>query len=165
MTKNLEQNFSTSSLSGKQMAAVNLQRFNEWIVEREAAADWSDYIRNGKLNRSEIATECGFALSVVRQNPAVKAALETLESRLQLAGILQHTKADFKVDRENTDIATTQAAEMRILAAKSVAERRVKSVEEQNAALKAEVNDLKQQLKQYKFLGDHLAATGRILRP
>ena len=156
---------STSGLSGKQMAAANLQRFNEWILEREAGADWPDYIRNGKLNRSEIAKECGFALSVVRQNPAVKAALERLENQLQAANIFQDTGANSKTSSEATDMATTQARDMRILSSKAIAERRVKAVEEQNAALKAEVNDLKQKLKQYKFMEEHLATTGRMLRP
>ncbi len=154
---------STSGLSGKQIAAANLQRFNAWIVERETTADWPGYIRQGKLNRSEIATECGFALSVVRQNPAVKAALEALETRLLASGVLQNSKAASKGAIEATDTATVQATDLRILSSKASAERRVKAVEEQNAALKAENRDLRDQLKKYKFLDEHLATTGRLL--
>lgn len=72
--------------SGQQLAASNLQRFLTWIEERDVVNDWSVYIRQGKLNRSEIASECGFALSVVRQNPAVKTAMEALEERLRVSG-------------------------------------------------------------------------------
>ncbi len=148
----------SSGLSGRTQAVANLQRFNAWVVERTAANDWADYLRGDKLNRSEIASECNFALSVVRQNPAVKAALEGLETRLRDSGVIKQYIAP-------ADEATVHAADMRILSSKSSAERRVKAVEEQNAALKAEVNDLKQQLKQYKFLDEHLATTGRMLRP
>lgn len=148
----------SSGLSGRIQAVANLQRFNAWIAEREASNDWADYLRGNKLNRSEIAAECNFALSVVRQNPAVKAALEGLEAKLRDTGV---TKPPSTV----ADEATVHAADLRILSAKVSAERRAKSVEEQNAALKAEVNDLKQQLKQYKFLDEHLATSGRMLRP
>jgi hypothetical protein len=148
----------SSGLSGRTQAVANLERFNAWVAERTAANDWADYLRGDKLNRSEIAAECNFALSVVRQNPAVKAALEGLEGRLRDSGV---TKAAIAP----ADAATVQAADQRILSSKSSAERRVKAVEEQNAALKAEVNDLKQQLKQYKFMDEHLATTGRMLRP
>lgn len=149
---------STSGLSGQQMAAANLRRFNEWILEREAAADWPDYIRGGKINRTEAAAECGFGTSAFRQNPAITQTLQALETRLSASGVIKSVEAQ-------TDEATSHAADMRILASKASAERRTKAVEEQNAALKAEVNDLKQRLKQYKFLDDHLATTGRMLRP
>lgn len=154
---------STLRLNGKQIAATNLLRFNAWIGGREAAADWPDYIRQGKLNRSEIATECGFALSVVRQNPAVKAALEALETRLLASGVLQGSKTHSKGAIESTDTAAVHAADLRIMSSKASAERRVKAIEEQNAALKAENRDLREQLKRYKFLDEHLANTGRLL--
>ena len=67
--------------SGQQIAKANLVKFQSWIVEREQVNDWHDYLRGEKLNRSESAAECGFALSVLRQNPAVRNALEVLEER------------------------------------------------------------------------------------
>lgn len=148
----------SSGLSGRTQAAVNLHKFNAWVAERTTANDWADYLRGDKLNRSEIAAECNFALSVVRQNPAVKEALEGLEAKLRNSGVT-------KVAISPTDARTVHAADLRILSSKASAERRTKAVEEQNAALKAEVNDLKQKLKQYKFLDEHLATTGRMLRP
>ncbi|MDD2741610.1 MAG: VPA1267 family protein [Rhodocyclaceae bacterium] len=154
---------STQGLSGQQIAANNLQKFQSWILERDATADWLDYVRQGKLNRSEIATECGFALSVVRQNPAVKAALEALESRLQASGILENNTATSSMTDATADIATIHAVDRRIMAAKSKAEQRVKSLEEQNAALKAELRDVREQLKNYRYLDEHLCATGRLL--
>lgn len=67
------------------------------------------------------------------------------------------------VNRASHDAATVQAADLRILSAKASAEKRVKSVEEQNAALKAENRDLREQLKKYKLLEEHLSTTGRLL--
>lgn len=148
-----------TGLSGPQIAATNLRKFQTWIAERDAAADWPDYVRQGKLNRSEIASECGFALSVVRQNPAVKTALETLEARLLASGFLVLTKAASKTISE----ATRQSTDKRLMAATGKAEARVKALEEQNAALKAEVRDLRDQLKTYRHLDAHLCATGRLL--
>ena len=138
--------------------ALSLQKFENWIKDRDAANDWADYIRGGKLNRTEVAAECGFGTPAFRQNPSIKQALQVLEARLSETFVIQPVEAP-------TDQATTQAAELRILSSKATAEKRTKAVEEQNAALKAEVNDLKQKLKQYKFLDEHLAATGRMLRP
>ncbi|MCM2309715.1 MAG: VPA1267 family protein [Sulfuritalea sp.] len=155
---------SRPGLSGQQIAATNAQRFNDWIAERDAAADWPDYIRQGKLNRSEIASECSFALSVVRQNPAVKTVLEKLEARLLASGILQPAIAAPSPAIQAGSHATSQSIDKRIMAAKAKAEQRVKQLEEQNAALKAEVRDLRDQLKTYRHLDEHLCTTGRLLR-
>jgi hypothetical protein len=149
----------TKGMSGQQLAANNLQKINAWIDERDAAHDWADYVRQGKLNRSELAAECGFALSVVRQNPAVKSALEALEVRLLASGILPAPG----VSIESETNATSQSTDKRIMAAKSKAEARVKVLEEQNAALIAEVRDLREQLKTYRHLDEHLCGTGRLL--
>jgi hypothetical protein len=138
--------------------ALNLQKFESWIKDRDAANDWAAYIRGGKLNRTEVAAECGFGTPAFRQNPSIAQALQALEAKLSERCFIQPVDAP-------TDDATSHAADLRILSSKASAERRTKAVEEQNAALKAEVNDLKQKLKQYKFLDEHLATTGRMLRP
>lgn len=57
-------------------------RVQTWTSEHDATADWQDYIHQGRLNQTELATECGFTFSVCRQNPAVKTALEVPEARL-----------------------------------------------------------------------------------
>jgi cell division protein FtsB len=140
--------------------AINLQKFENWIKDRDAANDWADYIRGGKLNRTEVAAECGFGTPAFRQNPSIAQALQALEARLQDAGV---TNGASVPSNETTDAATIQAADLRILSSKASAERRVKAVEEQNAALKAENRDLREQLKRYKFLDEHLSTTGRLL--
>ena len=153
----------TGNLSGREIAANNLQKFLAWTSERDAAADWQDYLRQGKLNRTELATECGFALAVLRQNPAVKSALESLEARLLVTGILQPIQTSPTASIDAGADATSQSIDKRIMAAKAKAEQRVKQLEEQNAALKAEVRDLRDQIKTYRHLDEHLCSTGRLL--
>ena len=154
----------TEKLSGREMAVRNIQQFKKWVDERDVAVDWPDYIRGNKLNRSEIAAECGFALSVIRQNPSVKSALETLEERLRANGTLPNQdKTRDKVARISSD-ATGQSEDRRIMAAKGKAEQRVKMLEEQNAALSAEVRALREQITRYRHLDEHLCNTGRMLR-
>ena len=148
--------------SGQQKAKDNLAAFHYWIAEREAANDWHDYLRGDKLNRSEIAAECGFSLSVVRQNPAVKEALEALESRLATLGITQPRKTAPGASSEAAATAE-KVIDKRIMAAKGRAEARVKALEEQNASLKAEVASLRERLRRFEHLDDHLARTGRLL--
>ena len=55
--------------SSREAGEENVNAFNDWIVERERAKDWTDYVHRGQLNRSEIARECGFALSCCRSKP------------------------------------------------------------------------------------------------
>lgn len=161
--------------SGRQIAQLNLERFKQWIVERETAADWIDYVRGEKLNRTEIAVECGFAKSVLQQNPSVKAELDLLEVRLRLSGAFgtpseprtstgAGSAACFGGYRPD-DVAAAQTSVRRALAAKAKAESRVKSLEEQNGTLRAEIRDLRDRLSKLDMLDDHLGRTGRLLTP
>ena len=149
--------------NGQQLAAENLKRFESWSAERESAGDWSDYLRQGQLNRTEVAAECGFAKSVLRQNPAVKTALEALEGRLRAEGTLPPVKGERPPQTQ--DEASSASVGRRIVTINSRTEQRVKALEEQNAALRAEVLELREQIKRYRMIDDHLAHTGRMVRP
>ena len=153
---------SQSNQSGQQLARDNLAKFQSWIAEREVTNDWHDYLRGDKLNRSEIAAECDFSLSVMRQNPAVKEALEALESRLTTLGLTQPLRTAPDVSNEAA-AASEKVIDKRIMAAKGRAEARVKALEEQNASLKAEVASLRERLRRFEHLDDHLSRTGRLL--
>ena len=154
----------TGAQSGRQVAAANLQKFVTWIEERDRFGDWHDYIRQDMLNRSEIASQCGFALSVMRQNPAVKTTLAALEERLRLCGTLRHRGLP-STSTEAPDTATTLALDRRIMAAKAKAEQRVKALEEQLAAARAEVRDLREKLRDFEHLDEHLTRTMRSPYP
>ena len=153
---------SQSNQSGQQLARDNLAKFQSWIAEREVTNDWHDYLRGDKLNRSEIAAECDFSLSVMRQNPAVKEALEALESRLTTLGLTQPLRTAPDASNEAA-AASEKVIDKRIMAAKGRAEARVKALEEQNASLKAEVASLRERLRRFEHLDANLSRTGRLL--
>lgn len=154
--------------SGQQVAIENLEKFEQWVKERDGAGDWPSYVRRGKLNKSDIAKGCNFADSVPWQNPAVKHAIAVLEKRLRVEGVLAPEGApkkaiavphDFAENIEELHVLT------RVAQGTARVEDRVKMLEEKNATLTAEVQDLRQRLKHYKFLDEHLAETGRMLPP
>jgi len=149
--------------NGKELGAENIARFKSWAAEREAANDWAEYIRRGQLNRTEVAAECRFAKSVLRQNPAVKSALEDLESRLRADGTLP--SEGNRKSSHTQDEAASASIDRRIATLNNRTEQRVKALEEQNASLRAEVLELREQLKRYQIIDDHLAQTGRMVRP
>ncbi len=147
--------------NGKELAAANLRKFESWVVEREAALDWADYIHQRKLNRTEIAAECGFAKSVLQQNPRVKAALEALEGSLRTKGILPQAKTK-KPSQCPSEVAM-EAVEQRVIENNRQADKHIKALQERNAALLAQVRELEEQLRQYQHLDEHLGLTGRML--
>lgn len=149
-----------ANLNGRQQGEKNLKRFTQWIRERRSVNDWSDYIRSGKLNRTEIASECGFDRAAFRQNPALGKLLSDTEEELNASGFFTGP-GDFPVSAENT---TTVATKRLILATKNE-EQRLKHLEEQNASLRAEVGVLRDKLTQYQMIDEHLAQTGRLLLP
>lgn len=153
--------------SGPQMAADNLARFQVWIRDREHAKDWDDYWRGDKLSRTDIAAECGFGTSALRQNPAIKAQLDALETRLKdemARGSTSSEKMAQNASNQADDISDAVLA-VRLAKAKSSADKRVKALEEQNAALRAELATLRAALAKYEHIEAHLGRTGKWLRP
>ncbi|KFC76196.1 VPA1267 family protein [Massilia sp. LC238] len=157
----------TDGRNGQQIAIENVERFRAWIKERDRTNDWADYVRGDKLSRIDIAHECGFAVSVLRQNPTVKGELSKLEARLRTTGLLDPVDSDVEIGsrlKTPEEIKSEKAANRRAQIAKAGVEQRVKTLEEQNAALKAQVTLLQDLLKKYKFLADHLFKTGRLVQ-
>ena len=141
--------------NGQQVGKENVRKFEAWVRERYAACDWWDYIRGNQLNRTEIARECGFAAAALRQNPAIQASLEALEEDLRERGTLQ----------PNRQKAAVRASEERAARATNRELNRIKALEEQNAALKAQIQAFEQSLKRYKLFEQHMQETGRALKP
>lgn len=73
--------------SGQQKAQQNLLAFQTW-ASTQSDDDFRQIIHRGQLNRGEIAKATGFAKSALRQNPAIKEALDKLESDLRERGVL-----------------------------------------------------------------------------
>jgi hypothetical protein len=147
------------------IAAESVARFQAWAADRETSGDWADYIRAGRLNRTEIAKECLFGRAAWQQNPTLRKELATLEQRLADQGVISAPPVDV------ADLAPGLRAELaiadenvsRAVSARAILEKRVKSLEEQNATLRAENRDLRERLRRTTFAEIHLAETGRLL--
>lgn len=142
-----------NNLSGQQKADQNLASFLSWVASK-TDADYRERVLRGQLNRKEIAKECGFAKSVLLQNPRVKDALRTLEAQLRERDILP------PIADPAATAAETDAPNPRTTADKA----RLKRLEAENAALRAEVMELRSRLDRYRLMDDVLSSTGRLPR-
>ncbi len=169
MTNGLfEENDEAARPSNAQLAVQAVDRFKTWVNERKRSGDWSDYIRGGKLNRSEMADECDFGRSAWTQNPALAAELAKVEEQLADEGVLSASALLSRVEMSHeaaTSIAVSEESARRAMAARSAMEKRVKHLEEQNATLRAENRELKDKLRRIVLAEDHLSTTGRTLPP
>jgi len=145
--------------SGRQVAEESLQTFQVWILGK-SDDDFRAMESKGVLNRTNMAKECGFGTSTFRQNPRVKQALNELEDDLRHRGVLppkveesaEETGSQAIVMREPSRLKAAQESE------------RLRRLEQENAALRAEVAELKQAVEKYAVLREALAQTGRIPR-
>lgn len=142
-----------SELSGQQKADRNLSAFLTWVASK-TDADYREMVLRGQLNRKEITRECGFAKSVLLQNPRVKDALRALEAQLRDRDILP------PVAEPATPAPTSDVPNPRAAADKA----RLKRLEAENAALRAEVMELRGRLDRYRLMDDVLSSTGRLPR-
>lgn len=140
--------------NGQQIAEENYRKFMAWRAEK-TPQDLRQLESRGVLSRVDIAKECGFAKSALAQNPRIKAALLQLEEELRLQGVLPPlapTSTDVPAVRERRREPTGRETE------------RMRRLEQDNAALRKENEELKRQLEKYCVLQLALAQTGRIPR-
>ncbi len=143
--------------SGQQIAEQNLAAFIAWSVSK-SDDDFREYVHRDKLKRSEIAAECGFGKSALVQNPSIKSALEVLEERLRGAGVLPPLVADIQLLQEDPPMRDREAKQRRHDG------QRLNSLEQENAALRAELAEAKAMLKQFSLLSAFMQETGRLPR-
>ena len=147
-------------INGQEAGKENLISFQEW-VDRQGDADFRAISRAGKLSRAEIVKACGFARSVLQQNPAVAAALKVLESDLRERGVLPplaiHLPGEAGVDEPEPLRFQGQLAGGGMSA-------RLKALEAQVDVLRAENTSLKSRLKKFDLLESVLGRTGRLPR-
>lgn len=136
--------------SCQQKAKDYAQRISQWIAAREAANDFLEYERNGKINRQALCAELDFGRSVVSQNPAVRSALEEAEQRWFGVKI--------------NDIKATQAAVERSERRVAKSNNDVNKLLDQIAKLSAENALLRKQLQKYEVMSEILAETGFVPR-
>lgn len=143
--------------SGQQLAEENVRKFATWAAGK-TDADFRSMTLRGVLSRTDIATECGFAKSVLSQNPRIRDSLKELEEQLRGRGVLPKPAA----------VATGSPLEPRTRQAEGVGSardaERLKRLEQENASLRAELAEVKRALSRYTVLQDALAETGRLPR-
>lgn len=124
--------------NGQQIANENLAKFEAWIAEREAQDDKKDYILNGKLNRTEVAKELGFARSVWYQNPAVKELVAKLDNEWgPLKPAISKTVHELTEARElaNNKVKRTESANSKHL-------EKIAMLEAENRQLKVQLMEI-----------------------
>lgn len=135
----------------------NVDTFMQWM-QCKSDADYRQMVYRASLNRKEIAIECGFAKSVLQQNPTVRAALKALEDDLRKRGVLPPEAAESNLDQPQP-LMREPGRQKATLDAE-----RLRRLEQDNAALRSEVQELKHQLEKFTTLQQALALTGRVPR-
>lgn len=143
--------------SGRQIADQNVATFAAWMASK-SDDEFRAMVSRGVLSRTEVAKECGFAKSALDQNPRIKAALRDLEDGMRLRGVLPPA-----VERDPEAPSTPLMREPGRLRAAEDAER-LRRLEQENAALRAEVAELKRTVQKFSVLRDALTLTGRVPR-
>lgn len=143
--------------NGQQVAEQNLVSFLAWVTSKRDN-EFLEYVHRGKLNRSEIATECGFGKSALLQNPSIRRSLEALEERLRAAGVLPPLVVSTQLTHEDPPMRDRDARQRRQDG------QRLNSLEQDNAALRAELAQAKAMLERYKLLASFMEETGRLPR-
>jgi len=148
----------TIKKNGQQQGEENFQRFKAWIDERYRLNDWHNYIRGGKLNRTEISKECLFDRGVFKKgkgmgNPDIVTLLEETENYLLVSRILEKLEV---VDSEAFEKASEKASKIKDM--------KLTKLEEENSILKSRVNELEEGLRKYDLLERHMGETGRLIR-
>ncbi len=143
--------------SGKQIAEQNCQTFRTWLASK-VDSDFRQMVSRGVLSRKEIAKECGFAKSALDQNPRIKTALKAAEDGLRERGILPAL--------EEKPLGEVGMPMMREVGKQRAIRdnERLKRLEQENASLREENNELKRQLERYVVLREALSLTGRLPR-
>lgn len=141
-------------MNGQQRSEQNLATFLSWVASK-TDDDFREMVARGQLSRQEIARECGFAKSVLLQNPRVKDALKTLETQLRERKVLPPV-----AETSESDAAPQATPNPRAAADKA----RLKRLESENASLRAELTQVRADLDRYRLMDSVLCSTGRLPR-
>ncbi|TXH92248.1 MAG: hypothetical protein E6Q71_01270 [Pseudomonas sp.] len=138
--------------NGQQIAEQNHAAFLAWASSK-SDDDFREYVHRGKLKRAEIASECGFGKSALVQNPAIRNALEALEDALRSRGVLPSLTVPAELPERDREARQRRQDSQRL-----------NSLEQENAALRAELTQAKAMLDRYKLMAAFMEETGRLPR-
>jgi hypothetical protein len=141
-------------MNGQQRSEQNLATFLSWVASK-ADPDFREMVMRGQLSRQEIARECGFAKSVLLQNPRVKDALRLLEEQLRSRKVLPPLVESILADTPEPATPNPRA---------SADKARLKRLESENASLRAELTLVRGDLERFRLMDEVLCSTGRLPR-
>ncbi|WP_086480466.1 VPA1267 family protein [Oceanospirillum sanctuarii] len=139
--------------NGQEKARLNLAAFQRWIAT-QTDEDFKQIIFRGQLNRGEIAKATGIGKSALRQNPAIKQALETLEHDLRDRDVLPPMAAQTEAQK-SAPKAYDPGVKKRNMESKRLA-----LLEHEVVELRARVATLEAKLKRYGELSEVLTEYG-----
>jgi hypothetical protein len=134
--------------NGVQDGIDNVKRFVEWCSE---VTDFKAYVYQGTLSVSRVAREAGLNRDVFYTNPEIRDNLwPALIRQLEQQGVLMSRVANpvELIRREPRRSAASEA--------------RVKQIQEENEALKAENIEFRKRLEKFEGMDEILRTTGRL---
>ena len=140
-------------MNGAQKAQQNLTAFQRWVAT-QSDDDFKQIVHRGQLNRGEVAKAIGIGKSALRQNPAIKNALEALEQTLRDRGVLPLLTPDASAKQTQSRRYDTSVNNQ------AVESRGLSTLERENIELKARVATLEAKLQRYGELSEVLSEFG-----
>lgn len=134
--------------NGIQDGQRNVEAFLDWAVHVE---DFKPFIHQGLLSVARVAKECGLNRDVFYTNPDIRDIhLPALNKRLEDEGVLLPRVANpvREMPRQRRGNAVSDA--------------RIKQIQEEAEAVKAENRELRKQLERLKGIDEILHETGRV---
>ena len=127
---------------------ANAQLFLAWQKE---VKDFKPFIHQGVLSVSRVARESGLKRDVFYTNPYIRDVLwPNLLHRLEKDMVLKQR------------VANPVEVVMREPKRSGIGDARIKQIQEENEALKAEVSELRKQLERFQAMDEVLHTTGRL---
>jgi len=153
--------------NGRQIAEHNVAVFTAWLASK-SDPDFRSMTYRGALSRSVIAQECGFAKSALSQNPRIKSLLSELETSLRARGVLPPANEAIEPSDPQSypvDIHTQSSPRKKETSpATPDLESKLHRLQAENACQRAEIEELRKQLKQFTSIHEALSNSGRIPR-
>lgn len=154
--------------NGRQIAEHNVAVFTAWVASK-SEPDFRSIVHRGALSRSLIAQECGFAKSALAQNPRIKSMLSELETKLRVSGVLPESTDTTALGNPEPSAPTSPAQHtlqdmIKGPSTPSGLEAKLQRLQTENACQRAEIEELRRQLKQFTSIHEALSSTGRMPR-
>ena len=139
---------SSAGSNGVLDGRVNAQSFLDW---QKSVNDFKPFIYQGALSVSRVARDSGLNRDVFYSNPEIRDVLwPNLLHRLEKDGVLKQRAAN------------PVEVVMREPKRSGISDARIKQIQEENEALKAEVSELRKQLERFQGMEEILHTTGRL---